>query len=386
MDCSEIGIMKIVIVMDNLDLSQGGGVGSFVYDLAYELAKYQENKIYLIGIVKIRNKSDIMLKSLEEQGVKIFDMGVESRKKAVFGLWRYMPRLHKILAKISINEKIICNVHLKLGVLYGALAAKGLKNVLCVETYHSLYSRYWLENRVLSSQITMYIPCSKSATDEFVKRFHPNPKKVYTIPNGVDCEKIRESVEESNINSGIVALSVGRLTRQKNFQTTTRAFSRINNKDFTYRIYGEGEEKKQIRQMITSDQVVLKQPVPRQEILNELANCSIVVMPSLWEGLSIFMLEAIALGCPMMISDVPSLRNVFDEAKLDTKEPWRRCEWGYLIKTNDVEAYYEAMTDFIGHSNLASQMHKNVEKISDQYDIQNTAHNYMKVYIKLTKA
>ena len=375
--------MEITIIMDNLDLAQGGGVGSFVYDLTSELATIKGNHINLIGIVGLRDPQDWMLDDLRHKNIRIYDLKVASRKKAIIGINRYLPKLHHLLLKLSTDKKMICNLHLKLGVLYGTLASKGITNVKCVETYHSLYSHYWLENKVLSRFISTYVPCSNSAEEEFIRRFQPKKDKVFTIPNGVNGDKIRKSVEKTDLKNTILALSVGRLSKQKNFAVTARAFSKMNDTNFKYKIIGEGEEEHNILAQISSKNVILHAPVTRQDVLNDLANCDIVVMPSLWEGLSIFMLEAIALSCPMMISDVPSLRDVFEEKPLNSNESWRRCSWGYLVSTNDSSGYYNAMTDFLQDSKLKRNMRENVQQLSNKYDIQKTAKSYMHLYKKI---
>ena len=78
--------MEITIIMDNLDLAQGGGVGSFVYDLTSELANIKGNYINLIGIVGLRNPQDWMLDDLRHKNVRIYDLKVASRKKRLFVL------------------------------------------------------------------------------------------------------------------------------------------------------------------------------------------------------------------------------------------------------------------------------------------------------------
>lgn len=379
--------MKICVIMDNLDLSLGGGVGSFVFDLCYELSGYKDNQIYLIGIVKIRDPNDMMLECLKRKQINIYDLGLKSRKSALLHIAKNVVKLRKFIKEISEGEDVICNLHLKLGTLYGALAAAGLKHAKCVETYHSLYSKYWLENKILSPFINKYIPCSKSAGEEFVRRFHPKSEKVRVIPNGVNVEKIRKCVPQkrpSPSEGQMIALSVGRFTDQKNFSVTAKAFSQIKNKSFVYKIYGQGELRNEILEASDkSAHIILCNPIQREKILNELYNAAIVVIPSLWEGLSIFMLEAIALECPMMISDVASLRDVFNERPLAAEEIWRRCEWGYLVDTCNVRAYKEAMIDYLENPWLFWKMKNAMSQYSGIFDIKNTADQYMRIYRQL---
>lgn len=368
--------MKIIQIMDNFIVE--GGVNSFVYDLCYSL-KEQGCHVSLIGILRLGYDSNPEVEKLRNAGVRVECIGASSKKDA---LLHGIVKLRSLIKDISNGDQSICNLHLKLSVLMGVLAIQGLKNVKCVETYHSLYSKYWLQTKVLSPFIAMYIPCSESAMNEFVKRFHPKLNKVTAISNGVNCEKLRRMSVRKNENA-ITAVSVGRFTNQKNLHVTAEAFSKITSKDFVYKIFGDGEMRQQIVEAVgDSKKVELCGQVSRQNIIEEITNCDIVVMPSLWEGLSIFMLEAMALGRPMMISNVPSLRDVFGEKPLKNGENWRLCSWGYLVETSNVNAYNEAMNHFLKHQNLSAKMQMEIEKYSTLYSIEETAKSYMKVYMR----
>lgn len=369
--------MKVIQIMDNFIV--GGGVNSFVYDLCFAL-KAQGCDVSLIGILKKGYEKNPEIAQLRAAGIRVECVGATSKKDAII---HCIGKLKTLIKDIADGDATICNLHLKLSVLMGVLATRGLKNVQCVETYHSQYSNYWLQTKVLSPFISMYIACSTSAKEEFVKRFHPNKNKVVAISNGVDIEKLRAQVTENKKNESITAISVGRFTNQKNLHVTAEAFSKIEERGFVYKIFGDGDLKQQIEDAAgNSDTVKLCGLVPRQTIINELAGSDIVVMPSLWEGLSIFMLEAMALGCPMMISDVPSLRNVFGETSLNDGEGWRLCTWGYLIETTNVYAYREAMNHLLEHRNLSEKMRIEVEKYASLYSIEETAKSYMKVYTR----
>ena len=104
-------------------------------------------------------------------------------------------------------------------------------------------------------------------------------------------------------------------------------------------------------------------------------------MPSLWEGRSILQLEALVLDKPMIISDVPGLRETFNEHKLNPNETMRRCKWGYLVETNNVEAYKEAIISF--KENREPFSSDNMEKIYSSYDIADVAKAYIYEYINL---
>lgn len=373
--------MKIIQIMDNF--SVGGGVNSFVYDLCRAM-KEQNYDVSLIGIIDNGYNNNPQVEALMKNGIRVECIGANSKSNALI---KCIGKLRNKIIEISAGEPTVCNLHLKLSVLMGGLASIKLKNVICVETYHSLYHNYWLENRLMSPFIKHYIACSESAKDEFIMRFHPNSERITAIPNGVNRAALRKQVAGNTRNDRkITAISVGRFTNQKNLHITAEAFAGIDNENFEYKIFGCGECEEKIRDAANGNtNVKLCGPVQRNEIINELANSAIVVMPSLWEGLSIFMLEAMAMDCPMMISDVRSLRDVFHEKELRQGESWRACSWGYLVATSNIQAYREAMLDFLTNRLNDEKIRDSVKIYSKEYDISKTALSYLQVYNSIWK-
>ena len=162
---------------------------------------------------------------------------------------------------------------------------------------------------------------------------------------------------------------------------TTAAFAPISSQKMVYKLIGEGPLKEQaVKAARESKTVEFLGSVPRNEVVYNLSCADMVVMPSLWEGLSIFMLEAIAMGCPLMISDVESVRSVVKEPPLNTGEQWRRCAWGYLVETSNVDAYRVAALDYVDHADLKAEMASVISELTKDYSIITTASKYMEVY------
>ena len=361
--------MKVIQIMDNF--SVGGGVKSFVYDLCYALQK-GGCEVILVGLLKKGFDGNQEVEQLRKDGVKVICMGAKNKKDA---LCNYIGKLRKEIRRIASNEPTVCNLHLKLSVMMGGLATVGFKNIVCVETYHSQYSHYNLEYLMMKKRIHFYIPCSEVAGKEMKKRFKVPDDKMKVIPNGIDCCAIRKV--KAKKNKGTTILSVGRLTRQKNYPVAIEAFNEICSEKLHYDIVGEGEDEKELKAMAINNNIRFLGVMPREDVLSLTAGADIICMPSLWEGLSIYMMEAFALGKPMMLSDIPSFREVLGEKELEY-EDFRICPWGYLVK-NSSEAYRAAMKDFIT-SNRKEDMQKASYEIAEKFDIDNTAKTYAEVY------
>lgn len=363
--------VKIIHIMDNLGVS--GGVNSFVYDLCYAL-KEQGCDVSLIGILDSQDKNNAEVIKLQEQGVQVVCLGAKNKKDAIF---HYIGTLRKTVRQLTNGSQTICNLHLKLSVLLGGLATVGMANVKCVETYHSQYSHYVLEYNLMRHRISLYIPCSESAETEMRERFHVPQKKLCTIPNGINNAEIRRTIPKRNRNTTF--LSVGRLTAQKNYPVIIDAFNKLNCSDIKYLIIGKGEDEKVLKQRSTSDSIQFLGTMDRNSVLSYTAGADMVCMPSLWEGLSVYMMEALSLGRPMMLSDIPSFREAVGERKLEN-ELFRRCEWGYIVKADDSQSCYAALVDFIGHKEEWANMQIASMKMAEKFNIKQTAQNYCKAY------
>lgn len=375
--------MKIAVVTDSLELSEAGGVGSFVYELCHALALGGQD-VFIIGIIgNEQSARDSLVEELVSFGVKAKCLCAKNRRDALINIPHWINKLRHILNEYAGREKIVCNVHLKLGALVGSLASMGNNNISVVETYHSQYSHYKLQTFLLSPVIKKVVCCSESAYNEYIHRFGRN-NVACSVPNGIDMNAIRqitrwEKPQESN--SKILFCSVGRLTRQKNFTVSTEAFINSMSIESKYCIIGEGEDKEKLVAIIGNNpNVELLGSMPRNDVLRQISNADMIVMPSLWEGLSIFQLEALALGCPMMLSDISAFRQIFHEEKLSDGELFRVCPWGYLVQTNNIVAWEKAFENFHSNYFLKERMHDAVLSISEVYDISTTVNKYLNIF------
>lgn len=373
--------MRVIIIVDNLDLTMGGGVGSFIYDLSCAL-KEKGTDLSLISIIRNSNEADEMKTDLESRGIPVCCAGARGRKDAFIHFPRYVKKLRKLIRSFAGEEQTVCSLHLKVGVLYGAIATIGMDNVKCAETYHSNYSHYWVEYKLLSKRMDLYIACSESARDEFAARFSPKPERLTAIPNGIRCIEIRERAArgKGKEKHGFQILSAGRFTDQKNFHATAKAFASLQG-DVCYRIIGEGDGEEKIRAACAGSWVVeIEGTMARNDLLAEVRRSDIAVMPSLWEGLSIFLLEVIAVGTPLMLSDIPSFRNIFHEEALGPGEEWRCCPWGFLVRTNNVNAYREAIEYCRAKPELRGPMKAALTRYAEENDMSICARRYTEVF------
>lgn len=114
----------------------------------------------------------------------------------------------------------------------------------------------------------------------------------------------------------LALVSVGRLAEQKNHAFLLPVMERIG--DALLLIAGAGELESRLRGEIAArglqDRVRLLGPMSRNEIADLLAAGDVFVQPSLFEGQSNALLEALASGLPCFVSDQPEQRETLTRA------------------------------------------------------------------------
>lgn len=106
-----------------------------------------------------------------------------------------------------------------------------------------------------------------------------------------------------------VLLAVGRLAPQKDFPTLLRAFSRLRgHREARLVILGEGDERAAL--VALAEALDIRQAVDLPGFVTDphawMARASLVVLSSAWEGFGNVLVEALALGTPVVATDCPS--------------------------------------------------------------------------------
>ena len=140
-------------------------------------------------------------------------------------------------------------------------------------------------------------------------------ERIRTILNGIAVERflgvdrVAARRELGLASEEIVLGSVGRLATQKGFEYMIDAMPRILAEHPRVRLVlsGEGELEGELRQRAQARGVAEKVTFLgfRRDIPKLLAAFDVFVHPSLWEGLSISLMEAMVAGCPIVCSRIP---------------------------------------------------------------------------------
>lgn len=141
------------------------------------------------------------------------------------------------------------------------------------------------------------------------------------IPCGM--ESSRRSLTPANTieKSGRTVLYVGTAHRHKNVETLVDAFAFLPQ----LRLVLVGPKTERFRNVRPN--VDARGWVSVDELLSLLSQATMLVNPSLYEGSSLPALEALASGVPVVLSDIPTFREVAGEAAVYVKDPTSAQDW-----------------------------------------------------------
>lgn len=134
-----------------------------------------------------------------------------------------------------------------------------------------------------------------------------------------------------------VVLAVGRLARQKDFPTLIKAFSTVRNQECRLLILGEGQERASLENLVNS--LGLKGRVDLPGFVDNpfqyMARSAVYVLSSRWEGLPNTLIQALAIGTPVIATDCHS----------GPREILQNGSMGKLVAVGDIEGMSVAIEE-----------------------------------------
>lgn len=130
------------------------------------------------------------------------------------------------------------------------------------------------------------------------------------IPNPVP----RSSSTQRRGTQKVDILVVARHAEEKSLDTVIRAMANLPDRHLT--LVGGGPLTEDLRscaaQAGVSDRVVFSGRLPNSEVRGLMRDCSVFVLPSLWEAMPVSLLEAVAENCAIVVSDIVTHRFLLD--------------------------------------------------------------------------
>jgi glycosyltransferase involved in cell wall biosynthesis len=280
------------------------------------------------------HKPGAAAEAVQQAGVEVQTLGVSPaprRLASTLRLAAFLRRARPDVLHASIAE---ANFH---GIMAARLA--GVPVVIAEETgmpSHSLTARaayaglYALADAVVG--VTQAV-CDYSRQVDFAP-----PSRVRLIYNCARGEYFPTARREpvSRREGDFRFLLVGRLVEVKNHELLLRAFAKVAaaRPRVSLRIVGEGPLRDRLESQVKSNALQDRVQLMgfRADIREQLVASDAFLLPSLAEGCSISLIEAMATGVPVLGSDVPGIREVMGPVAPDWTAPARdEAAWVALL-------------------------------------------------------
>lgn len=169
--------------------------------------------------------------------------------------------------------------------------------------------------RLASHLVSGFIAVSDEVKEAMIETIGPIQDKIVVVDNGVDVRRYGRPVDRVAIrhqlgleaNTRLIAV-VATLKEQKGHRYLIEAMAVIvpRHPDLHVLFIGDGELREELQVQV--ERLNLGHHIyflgSRSDVPQLLAACDLFVLPSLWEGLSMALLEAMATGLPIVATEV----------------------------------------------------------------------------------
>lgn len=338
-------------------------------------------------------------KSEVVDGIPVFRSricGIKRGNLIKFGTYSFMLSLFWYLVK---NRKKYDIVHIHQGLqpaFVGVLASRllGKKSLIKIGNSAERFDLKILSQKpIFGPMMAKYtlnadkIIATSSQIEQDLLDFGFRSEQIVKIPNGVEYVS---SPNESQIvtlkkkleipeNTTIVTF-VGRLLPKKNIRKLIEAWSIVvaqSNKKVKLLLLGEGEQRSEIENLVNSRS--LEEYVELRGMVNNVGEyltvSDVFVLPSVVEGLSNALLEAMAYGVACAVSNIPGNVDLIEDE-----------ENGLLFSPDNETEIAAQLLRLIENPGLRKKLaQKAREKIEQGYTLHKVADAYIRLYSELQR-
>ena len=357
--------MKILQVITSMHI---GGAEKLIT----EITPFLRDKGHQVDVLLFDGTETAFKQSLINKGICVYEFAKGGSVYNPLHIFRLLPFLKKY---------DIVHTHNTAPQLFAAIDSV-VCSVVLVTTEHTTANRRrgwwwyrlidrWMYNRYQS------VICISDAAENNLKRYldhyHTN---ITTIYNGVNLQSFIDAKAEMALKQQaagrVVVAMVAGFRYQKDQDTLIESFGYLPKDKYELWLIGDGERRKVLEQLV--DEKDLKGNVHflglRNDIPQILKAADIVVMSSHFEGLSLSSIEGMAVGRPIIASDVDGLREITNGA-------------GILFPHGDArqlaKEIEQLMDDGEYYKNVADRCMKRAKK----YDISKMVNEYERIYVDL---
>jgi glycosyltransferase involved in cell wall biosynthesis len=302
--------------------------------------------------------------------------------------------LLNLIGLLRAHRVQLLHAHSPRAALYGGLAAR-LLNVPMVATVH-LPAYYWVRGQTWMAQLRRWayqqierglnrwlvdqvIYVSKRVCAEAQALGIVRPGQARVVPNGIELESVTDGkIADDSISpaaSGVCVLCcVGRLEAQKGLDVLLEALHHLRAHDWRLWLVGDGPLRGRLQAQARQLELLGRIDFLgfRADVGGLLRASDIFILPSRYEAMSLALLEAMAAGCPCVVTDVGE-----NAAVIETGVN------GLVVPVEDAKRLAAALEQLLTNALLRQKMGQAARQVAAAFDASHMGGEIQAIYAAL---
>ena len=380
-----MGHIRIAQIVSGMTLQ--GGVERVAYNSVHTLDQTRFRP-YVFCLTQGGELADL----LHGQGIQIAVADGISSSHPQFWTrnWKEVKQLRNWLRASNID---LVHTHEFFSGTLGRLAAIWAGVPVIVQMWHNAdrWKRpvHVLVDRVLNRYTDVFVANSIAVRNFYLNCEKIIPQRFFTIYNGVKLEAYRLTIDKESKRRELripwdaqVLCTVGRMAKQKGYPFLIKALTQILPRFPSIRLLivgGSGvareSNEREVRQLVQT--LGLEQAVHflgwREDVGTLLNASDIFVLPSLWEGFGLTLVEAMSAGKPVVATRVDAIPEVVADG-----------ETGILVPPAEHEALAEAIMALLANPDRAAMMGRaGQRRVSEMFSVDRMIREFEALYEQL---
>lgn len=353
----------------------GGGAGNATYYLFREFSEFEDLEIDLVTsstdkfkVEKFAPNITIYYLDINKKG----NLHYQSNKD----LLRYFFKAYRFCKKLKKKKKFNL-VHAFFGIPCGYIAMKlrlpyivslrGSDVPFYNERFKVLDKLFFKRlSKIIWKKARAVITNSQGLKD-LALQVAPK-EKISVIYNGVNTEEFFPlSTITSETKQSLKIISTGRLIERKGYKYLIEAISGMDN--IQVDLIGDGDLMEELKKLVKEKKanVSFLGKKEHSKLPSYLQRADIFCLPSLNEGMSNSVLEAMACGLPIITTDTGGSKELVKNN-------------GFIVKKENSSEIKEAIKNYLNNPELAKQHGQKSREIAEKMSWGKVAKNYKEVY------
>jgi L-malate glycosyltransferase len=195
-------------------------------------------------------------------------------------------------------------------------------------------------------------------------------QKIEIIYNGIDINEFKP-IKNKKEDKTLRIICVARLIKRKGTDYLIKALGKLKNEDFVLTIIGDGKEKenfiKLAKNLKINKKVKFLGSIPHQKIVKYYQENNLFILPSLNEGMSNTVLEAMACGLPIITTNVGGSKELINDN-------------GFITPKASYRAIKETIEKYLKNKNLIKIHSIQSIKIAEKMSWGKISQKYLEIY------